>query len=254
MGQKPSELRALCIVQDEEISRAALAALSPKIEIIPETFARSMHEAIEIFSQEEAYDICAVSDLFPKSETDSLFRDLKKIPMERRSILIQICSVDVPENQSGKPYEEGFDVILSPTPTQKQVQFLQRVITERNHHREILERSVQVDDALKSMLTDLDTVARERGRGRLTRFAKVAQRLIVGNAEFDPEVLRKYIECLTEWSTKSEPFNSRKVKVPEKISKNDLFKIKDEKYVGASARVWQKLLNKYGVKGEKSEE
>ena len=209
-------------------------------------FTSSLRKAINSIVEEE-FEICFISHAFPLDDVRAFFVDYGNIEKRSGCGFVQVHPEIKPETDIVGPQTLGFHAVVSEKGTHDDKEQLTEALQEFLFEAEIVKRKYNVDSALNVVLRKIDTAARDLKRGIKKKIDSLPAEFIEIQTEFDQEVLEGYFEKLETKTEDAEPENAQKLNVPEAILKKDLPKLDKNRYMGASNRVWKKLLRKHGA-------
>jgi hypothetical protein len=247
-----SDLKVLIVDKREEDALVFAERMRPEFDFALTDTAKSLHQAIQILIEEE-YDLCFVADLFNEDETQSFLKDLNNIGKDQQMVLIQL-RLDVAANVKRDSYKlHGFPCLISRKADQNDKTALEECIRELVKRKEIVKRVLNIEDAMRLALKEIDRVAETQKRGATSNYdlKKFPMQFMEMQTEFDQEVLMQYFKTLDSQTENSKANNVQHLFVPEEILKKRYFPgLNQASYTGASHRVWEKLKKKFGVDAE----
>ena len=96
------------------------------------------------------------------------------------------------------------------------------------------------------LLDQIDEISRERRRGRQTKLNLIFGEMMKMHASFDESLLDRYFDMLSEQSEEAPPTEAIEVEIPDDILAKNLPGLERNVYRGQSARVWKRLLRRWG--------
>lgn len=208
-------------------------------------YTNRLHKAIQSL-REVDYNLCIITDSFPEEESKSFFADYDKLDIIERCVFVQVRKVVEREVDRYSLSDLGFDTIISEIGNHADRKTLRIALKEYFCKRAAKKDKVQIKNALDMVLDRIDNVARERKRGRDSKLLNTTGDLLLAQSELSEGELEKYFEKLTHKTEIAAPQNVDKVKIPKNVLKRQLPNLSENTYSGASARVWQKLLDRFG--------
>lgn len=242
-------IRVLIVDENRENADELARALMPHLTFIGHDTVCSIQEALDAHIA-SPYDICFVSSRFQGEKIAGFLRDIKKLysqTLERLCIFIQFHPALAPDYDC-KPMEAiGFNTVISKELEKPDIKKLKEALKEIIEFNLISEKISDIDSTTKLILQEIDRVSNDRKRGVGTKFNTIALDFAANLVEFDPRIMEKYFEKLVDQSADAKAPRVTRVRIPAKVLKRNLPKLLEDKYQGASSRVWKKLLNKYGI-------
>lgn len=245
-------IKLLIIEPDKEHSHQFISRLQEAVPILGHDYASSIQSALEAHIA-QSYDLCLVSQAYPNKEISIFLRDIQKLYSQDRQRLcpfIQYCAVLPKGFDPKESLQIGFSSVISEKLEQCDIDNIKTAIEDVAFVNQLNEHMNDVDWTMKMILKEVDRVSRERKRGREVEFNKIPLHFAADLVEFDPRVLSKYFETLSEQTEKRNKPGPSLVKIPAKVLERNLPKLLEDRYSGASSRVWNKLLKKYGLPEE----
>ena len=247
------ELVTLIIDQRADLAEALTTALRPEVELDEIDYTSSVHRAIQSHIQVD-YNVCFISDKFPIEDLQTFFDDFKKLEKkaEHACVFIQVKE-KIADDFDPEPLKAlGFTAFITRKGTFQDKESVREALHDFFHEKEVETRTFNTSKALNVWLGEIDRVARDKRRGKESKMNTIAAEGISRETEYDEEVLKRYYDELEKRTEDAAPEESTHIEVPENVMKRDLPKLEQNKYVGASSRVWNKLLKMHGVKDLKA--
>ncbi|RIL06942.1 MAG: hypothetical protein DCC75_10405 [Proteobacteria bacterium] len=239
-------LTCLVIHTTRDLVEKVTQALWPEIQFTKSDFTASLTEAFQLH-YDNIYNICFVSNAVVK-DLDVFFRDMEKMGRLKTCAFIQVFDKLPPNFNRADSIARGFTGVITQEVTSEERTLLKEILKIEYHNQQVRERVHDVGTVAKILTEEIDRVAKEKLRGREEKLDKLLTGFVELQAEFDDQILGEYFEHLTAETEKAKSFEKKKVAIPAKVLKRKLPKLEDNKYSGASSRVWGMLLDKFGTK------
>jgi hypothetical protein len=145
----------------------------------------------------------------------------------------------------------GYSTVISEHFDVQDQENLKGAMGEFSRFKKMNEHISDIEWTMKMILAEVDRVSSDRKRGRDTKFNKIAINFASDLVEFDTKIMDRYFDCLTEHTGKLEGKKSTQIRIPKSVLKKSLPKLVEDRYTGASSRVWDKLVQKFGTEDKK---
>lgn len=231
--------------KDPGVPKSYAPLLWPDIQFSETDWSASIMGAFQSLIK-RPYTICFISDEF-NDGMNLFFGDIKKLGRHDTCVFVQLRE-EIPQNfNKASLIELGFHEVISRNPSGKEMALLHKALNLEYRRREVIRRVTDVQEALSVLLRHIDQVSLDRKRGRSACLDKAIADFIFLHASFDSDVLMQYFSCLAEQSEKAQGFEQMQIVLPKIVKSDNYPGIIDGRYVGISRRVWQLLVEKYGV-------
>ena len=240
-------LNLICLIVDifaDSVKRTT-QALWPEIQFVQADYSNSLNDAFQRLI-ECNYNLCFIHSTF-KENLDSFFRDMRKLGRDRTCVFVQMWDQVPSELDRTEVLEMGFSAVVGREISNDDKLALREVLRLELRQHEIDRRVVDVQEAMRFVVKELDRVARDHQRGKNEKFDRIIRDFISMLTEYDDEVLDHYFDALAEESTQAPAFKHAKIRVPINVLKRRLPHLGEDCYTGQSRRVWEKLLRRYGA-------
>lgn len=247
-------IRLLILDRNPEHAEELAKGIMPIIPFIHHEVLSTIQEALEAHL-DNPFNISLVTSSIAEQEVNAFIRDMQKLytqSQDRLCAFIKIMPV-IPDKYNSIPdIQLGFATICSEKFDEKDQKNLHNALKDFNNFKQLNENISDIEWTMKMILAEVDRVSSDRARGRETKFNTIAIDFASDLVEFDSKVMDSYFDCLTEQTINLPPRKSQHVKIPKNVLKKSLPKLVEDRYTGASSRVWRKLVNKFGT-GEPTE-
>ena len=155
------------------------------------------------------------------------------------------------EMDQGLAARRGFAKAISLSASQADIDNLKIALAFEEGQKEIKQRVVEVNAALKLLAKEIDRVGQDRKRGKNTPFKKITSDFIEVQTQFAQEIMDNYYESLLKYSQDISPdalSEISEIDTPETALARNLPNLSKDKYSGVSHRVWTRLRKRHGKK------
>lgn len=238
-------LNLVCLVvhPDRSITQSLEKALHTEIQFTSIDYAASISAAFQQLIQTN-YNICFIHSSHTK-DLDAFFGDMSKAGRDKTCAFVQLWQT-VPEDlDKTKMLSQGFSAVISENTTPQEKTALKEVLKAELHRQEVTERVHDVKEAIGFLVKSVDRLAQDKQRGKDSDFDRLILDFITENTSFDEEVLHEYFEELGREAEASPSFKTKQLQIPEFLQRFP--GISKDRYKGTSLRVWERMLNKFGV-------
>lgn len=208
--------------------------------------ATSTHEAIEFFLT-GPFDLCLISDSVAVPDLQALVADLKKVEGHATTVFALLNENEKARIDRAALNGVGVTLIVSPHGSTEDHAILSAALKEKVYSWELKTRIQDVERVIGLTLKELDKVSRERKRGRPLSTSKDIKDFIQLTTAFHDDVRKRFYDVLEEKTQDAKPIKASKVDVPEAVLSRKLPKLDKDLYHGASSRVWDVLVKKFGI-------
>lgn len=245
-----SALAMLFVDDNPKAIEAFVQRLTPIVGAGAYDTALNMQSALDAHIN-HAYQLCFINNNFDRNQVSVFLNDLKKVYLERKkpSLFYQLWNNKITPMQVDIARGLGFTDAISREVDKRDSAMLAKSADQVVAELEVAVFNQEIDTNMERILDELDRVARDRKRGRSTRFNTISANFVTDKTGIDHRILEKYFETLGRLSeSRSSPLATY-VRIPENILKKNLPELTADGYIGQSSRVWEKLLKKHGDHG-----
>lgn len=196
------------------------------------------------------FEVCLISSNLDPAVAELFLSDMRVLYSKSREKICAFIGVhqELPENfDMNAAIVAGYNTVVSENFDAKDREKITIALGEFMHLKQVDEHISDVEWTMKMLLAEVDRVSIDRRRGRESKFNMIASDFAANIVEFDAKILDKYFEELTEQTEKAVPGKAQIVRIPKDVLQKNLPKLMNDRYSGASRRVWKKLLKRYGV-------
>lgn len=244
--------KSILITPKPGLAEELVLAYLPELLLNGIEIASSPHAALQNF-MELPIDLCLISDSFKPDDYKAIVNDVKRLEQHKACIFVVVAHVGKLPTDRSSLKQFGVDTIITTAGTPEDKAAITGVLKEKLYAWELQRRLEDCSTGLGLLTKDVERIARERKRGKLALFNTSVSDFLRSNIRFAPEVEERYFEVLFNKLENAEPFTASAVDVPQEILDRDLPKLGKTRYHGASSRVWERLLQKFGDTGKKAE-
>lgn len=250
-----SKLNILIIDKQIEDANNFLEALKPEFDFVEVEIARTPHKGIQSFIEKD-FDLCFLADLFSEEEVESFIKDLSGVDQSRLCVPIHL-RLNIAANERRDSYKQrGFPYIISRQASELDKQGLEETIRKLLKDKEIQRRVLDIDDAMKVALREIDKLAESIKRSSSAKLdiKKFPMQFMELQAEFDEKVLEEYYNTLQKQTENAKASNVTHLYIPEEVLAKRYFPcLSQDGYTGVSHRVWERLKKNYGITHENAQ-
>lgn len=217
--------------------------LKPEIVCAGVDVVSSTADAFQLHIQ-NPYRLCFVYEGFEK-DLPTFFGDIRALGRLETCGFILVTKV-VSYGDLEEQYRSlGFAVSISSRPSTDEKKLIGNLFEAERRVKDVKQKCVDVSEAVKIVLREIDNTAKQRKRGRFKTIDKVLKNYLEQNASFDASILEKYMDALCNESESSIPFKPVYMAISE-VWKKKLPEMTDDGYVGVSNRTWERLRKRWG--------
>jgi hypothetical protein len=239
---------ALFITPEAELPKKVSEGLWPEIQFVAADRVSSIADAFQKLV-DHSYSICFIAPSFTEG-IDTFFKDMKTVGRDETCFFFQLEQGYDPSGEIPKLIHGAIAGLVSAAPTAAEREVLVELLQVEFHRAEVTRRVSDVKDAVSLLVREIDLMARDRQRGRSRRYDTAVKSFVELHLAFDKEVFSQYIEALTTLASAAPAFDVNAVEIPDEILEKRLPSLTKDTYRGPSARVWNKLLRKFGQRVE----
>jgi hypothetical protein len=208
---------------------------------------RSPREGLEVLA-EQYFEVCFISAEFTSEDINSLIFDLSRLKQESPVVLVQVRddlrANEVREDLAGS----RFGTVITRHMTEQDSVALLRVLQPLVQKREVNRRCQESYTMMDLALREIDRVAKDLKRGKKRKLTRSAFTSSMQEClDFNPAVVESYFEQLEKQVEKSVPSREVTVVIPQRLFDMDLPGLSNGTYEGQSLRVWEMLVEKFGI-------
>ncbi len=227
--------------------------LKPVISFVHFQTVTNIQEALEAHL-ENPYSLCVMTPAISDQDAEMFLKDMKKLYTQNQDNLCAFIKISPTLPANFNLYKDnplGYATIISEKLDQNEQKKIKNAMQEFSRFKKVNEGLSDIEWTMNMILAEVDKVSNDRKRGRNTKFNTIAIDFAADLVEFDTQIMDKYFECMTDRAMNKKPGKVQSVKIPKDILKKNLPKLVEDKYSGASSRVWDKLVDKFGVEDKK---
>jgi len=243
-----SELSCLIVTGDQFPEERLAKCLAPTFRLTEFDFATSLSEAFQILLS-SSFNLCLIGNKH-QAGLESFFRDMKKIGRDKTCAFVKVQPTIPSQTKAIENAAMGseFCAKISTELTDTDVKALNSALSKEIVRIIQEQRASDIPKYVNMVLKEIDNTARNHQRGLSGSYDKVIASLV--KDMMGPDSTHKYafIAKLSEDAAQAEGFDYATVEIPETVLGKNLPELDKNKYAGRSARVWNKLLKRYGTK------
>ena len=244
-------IKTLIVESAQVLADNLVAELKHHLSVRECDFTHTLFKAVKSLV-DEGYDLCLVSDAFPKKELQVFFRDIKEKVQRSGCVFALVQDKVGAEFDRSSLTEFGFQAVVSRKLSFDDMASLTSLLGVKLHACEVKQRVIDVEKALEMVFRELDQIAADKKRGATNFVNTLAMDFIALQTEFDEEILGRYFEALmSKTESVEKPLLNTKLELPDLVLARNLPKLSRETYSGASRRVWKSLVEMHGKGGPK---
>ena len=241
-----SQLSCLIVTGTSKFPEEKLRELlAPQILIAEFDYANSLSAAFQ-FLLDSNFNLCLIGAKY-QTETEPFFRDMQKLGRDKTCAFVKVRNLDDTSPRTG-PNEYGFCASITEALTPLDIKVLKSTLSKEVLRIAAERRVVDVPKYVSMILKEIDLNARKQQRGLAAPYDKVIAALAKEMMSDDSIHKENFLETLSKEADQSQSFESTFVDIPEAVLEKKLPKLSKKMYAGRSARVWDKLLKRYGDK------
>lgn len=244
------QLKGLIIDKHSQAHEELQEALRPDVEFGYVDVVNTFHKALEYHIDME-FHVCLIGEAFPMNEINGFLRDYDKLNRDPRCIFVQIKKHVEAEYKRDSLVAYGITTVISKDGDESDRAALTKALQPVIITFEKKEISDSLDSMINHLLDQVDKAAQDMKRGVPRCLHSVYGKHIAESSEKYQGLDQDFYKKLIESTSEAKPFAVSELAMPENILNKNLPHLSKSKYKGRSNRVWNMLLNKHGVGGEK---
>lgn len=219
--------------------------LAPQIYIAEFDYANSLSTAFQ-FLLNSNFNLCLIGAKY-QAETEPFFRDMQKLGRDKTCAFVKIRSPDDTSSRTGAN-DFGFCASINESLTALDIKILKSTLSKEVLRIAGEQRVVDIPKYVSMILKEIDLNARKQQRGIADPYDKVIAAIAKEMMSDNSIHKEHFLETLLKEAEESPSFESTFVDIPDSVLGRKLPKLTKKMYAGRSARVWDKLLKRYGDK------
>lgn len=239
-------LSCLIVTGDPFPEEKLIGLLEPQFCLTEIEYGNSLSSAFKLLLNSN-FNLCLIG-FTDEEEIQSFFRDMKKLGRDKTCAFVKVVA-----NSSLIPNrialnQVGFCTAISSELTTIDINSLRNILSKEVIRISEEQRVVDIPKYVELVLKEVDINARKLQRGIKTSYDKVIAGLVRDMMSEESSHKDSFLEKLATESELAASFETVSVEVPDSVLERNLPKLGKTKYEGSSARVWNKLLKRYGDK------
>lgn len=240
-----ASIRALILEQNAGWAEKIMEGLGSKFTFAAFDNAPNLTEALQLHI-DNWYSMCLLPETLNAETVATFMADYAKLERQPGCVFVQVrASVDSTFDRTSLR-DKGFTTVISRDINKSDIAVLEQVLHTRSVAEQIQEKIVDVEGAIKLVLSEIDRAAKEKKRGRQPKLNKLSANFVSWNANFDEQVLKTYFNSLTEKTAQHKATKQTVLHIPKDVKEKAPPLMTEEGYVGVSERVFKKLERLYG--------
>lgn len=242
-----SELSCLIVTGEQFPEKKLTERLAPSFQFAEIDYASSLSNAFQTLLDSN-FNLCLIGIKY-QDGLESFFRDMKKIGRDKTCAFVKVQpTISNAPKSIGESLGYEFCAKISTELIEADIEALRAALSKEVVRMHQEERVTDIPKYVDMVLKEIDNFARKQQRGIPASYDKVIANLVKDMMGADSTHKEAFIAKLADEAEQAEGFNFGSVQIPDKILDKNLPELDKTKYVGSSARVWNRLLKKYGTK------